>query len=143
MGTVVAEITLKNAYDVMNAHRGIIGSADIHQTTVEAVVDTGAMTLIINDKLCRDLGLEILGTKETRMANNMKETIRVAETVEIHWKDRSMTCRPWVLSGTEDVLLGVIPLEDMDLIVDPARETLAGAHGDEPLGFIRSPRPIR
>jgi hypothetical protein len=34
-------------------------------------------------------------------------------------------------SGTPDVLLGAIPLEDMDLVVNPAKQELIGAHGDE------------
>jgi hypothetical protein len=33
--------------------------------------------------------------------------------------------------------LGSIPLEDMDLIVDPARRELIGAHGDEPVALIK------
>ena len=63
----------------------------------------------------------------------MKETVRVTDPVEIHWKDRSMTCQPWVISNSDEILLGAIPLEDMDLIIDPLRETLIGAHGDKPL----------
>jgi hypothetical protein len=47
-----------------------------------------------------------------------------------------MTCEPWVLPGTDEVLLGAIPLEDMDLIVDPKNQKLVGAHGDEPLALI-------
>jgi hypothetical protein len=32
--------------------------------------------------------------------------------------------------------LGVIPLEDMDLVVDPVKQELAGAHGDEAVGLL-------
>jgi hypothetical protein len=41
-----------------------------------------------------------------------------------------------VLPGAEEVLLGAIPLEDMDLIVNPARQELTGAHGDEVVCLI-------
>ena len=133
MGTVYAEITLKNAFDVTNAQRGIIGAVDIRQIEVQAVVDTGAMTLIINDELRQQLGLEMREPKVTRMANNTKAIVNVAEAVEVHWKNRSMTCQPWVMPDSDEVLLGVIPLEDMDLMVDPTRLVLTGAHGDEPL----------
>jgi hypothetical protein len=47
-----------------------------------------------------------------------------------------MTCRPWVVPGAKEVLLGAIPLEDMDLMVDPVRQQLVGVHGDEPGGFL-------
>jgi hypothetical protein len=36
-----------------------------------------------------------------------------------------------VIAGSDQVLLGAIPLEDMDLIVDPKRQQLVGAHGNE------------
>ena len=32
--------------------------------------------------------------------------------------------------------LGAIPLEDMDLIIDPSSQTLAGAHGEEAVGLL-------
>jgi hypothetical protein len=35
------------------------------------------------------------------------------------------------------VLLGAIPLEDMDLIVDPAGRELRGAHGDEVVCLVK------
>ncbi|MDR0315451.1 MAG: hypothetical protein LBH97_00960 [Treponema sp.] len=47
-----------------------------------------------------------------------------------------MVCEPWVVSGNGKILLGAIPLENMDLIVDPARQVLTGAHGDEEVGLL-------
>ncbi|MDR0551023.1 MAG: hypothetical protein LBG72_03275 [Spirochaetaceae bacterium] len=36
-----------------------------------------------------------------------------------------------VVKDASEILLGVLPLEGMDLIVDPARQKLVGAHGDQ------------
>jgi clan AA aspartic protease len=135
MGTVHAEITLKNTGDVTNVRHGIIKEPEIWQTTVQAVVDTGAMTLVINEQLRVQLGLGVVGPTTATLANNAKETIKITEAVEVHWKNRSMTCRPWVV-GSGRILLGVIPLEHMDLIVDPNRQELVGAHGDEEVGML-------
>jgi clan AA aspartic protease len=135
MGIVHAEITLKNAGDVINVRRGLVKEPEIRQTTVQAVVDTGALTLVINEQLRQQLGLGIVGTKQATLANNAKEKVQIAETVEIHWKNRSMTCQPWVV-GSGRILLGAIPLENMDLIVDPAGEELVGAHGEEEIGLL-------
>ena len=134
MGMVYAEITLKNAIDVGNCGRGIIGEQEIRETTVQAIVDTGAATLVISEELCRQLGLELVGTSPARQADNKKVTVYVAEPVEVHWKNRVMTCQPWVFSDSGEVLLGAIPLEDLDLIVDPTQQVLVGAHGDEKVG---------
>jgi len=139
MGIVHAEITLKNAFDVGACKRGIIKEPEIRETVVQAVVDTGAMTLVINEQLRQQLGLGIVGTRQATLANNVKETVKIAETVEVHWKNRLMTCQPWVV-GSGKILLGAIPLENMDLIVDPAGQELVGAHGDEEIGLLISVR---
>jgi predicted aspartyl protease len=49
MGTVKTEITLKNVIDAGNAKRGIIKEAEIRAITVEAIVDTGASTIVITE----------------------------------------------------------------------------------------------
>jgi clan AA aspartic protease len=135
MGVVRAEITLKNIKDKMKAEEGYIKEPEIRQTVVQAVVDTGAMTMVINEELRRQLGLGVVGTKEATLADNTKKMIKIAEAVEVHWKSRSMICRPWVV-GSGNILLGAIPLEDMDLMVDPGTQTVVGAHGDKEVGLL-------
>jgi clan AA aspartic protease len=137
MGHIYADITLKNATDVVNQRRGIMQEPEIRQITVEAMVDTGAATLIINETLRQMLGLEVWKEHIVTLANDIKETAKITEPVIIQWKDREMTCQPWVVSNGEDVLLGVIPLENMDLIVDPLQQTLVGAHGEKPVGMLK------
>jgi clan AA aspartic protease len=117
--------------------RGYIKEPEIREMTLWAVADTGAETLIINETIQKNLGLKTESHRYSTLANGEAVSCKVAETVEVHWKNRSMTCRPWVLDGAGEVLLGAIPLEDMDLMVDPASQRLIGAHGDQPLGRIR------
>ena len=136
MGTVFAEITLKNASDTMACKRRFIKKQEIRQTTIQAMVDTGAGTLVINEKLRRKLGLGIQGKREVTLANDTKETVKTADPVEVHWKNRKMTCEPWVVPGSGEILLGAIPLEDMDLIVDPGKQELTGRHGDEIVSML-------
>jgi clan AA aspartic protease len=130
MGTVYAEITLKNGGDVTNAQRGIITDGDVRSIAVTAVVDTGATTLVINDETCQKLGLTIENTSAVTLAGGSEIDCKVTEPVRIHWKDRYVTCHAFVLPGG-NILLGTIPLEFMDLIVDPVNNRLAGAHGDK------------
>ena len=100
------------------------------------LVDTGAATLVINEELCHQLGLRVQKERPVRLANNKKQTVKIAESVEVHWKNRYMVCQPWVVPSTPNILLGAIPLEDMDLIVDPSKQELIGAHGDEAVGLL-------
>jgi len=130
MGTVYATITIKNQFDVRCVLNGYKKEDEIRQATVEAVVDTGAITLFIPEELRQQLGLDILDERPATVANGAVEMVKRTDAVEIHWEDRSMVCSPRVVPGGNEILLGVIPMEDMDLIVDPAREKLVGAHGD-------------
>jgi len=131
MGTVYATITIKNQFDVRDALNRYIKEDEVRQATVEAVADTGAITLFITEELRQQLGLDIVGEWPVTVANGAVEVAKRTDAVEVHWKDRSMVCRPYVLPNGNETLLGAIPMEDMDLIVDPAREMVVGAHGDK------------
>ncbi|GHV73849.1 hypothetical protein AGMMS49940_11510 [Spirochaetia bacterium] len=137
MGETYTDITLKNAVDVENAQRRLIKAAAIRKVTVEALADTGAITLIINERMRRKLGLRVRELREVTFANNTKEIAKLAGPVEVHWENRSTVCEAIVVSGDGIVLLGVIPLESMDLMVDPVGERLVGKHGDKAMGMVR------
>jgi clan AA aspartic protease len=137
MGTVYDEITLKNAVDVGMEKRGLIKESEIRQTTIQVVADTGADTLVINEDVRTTLGLRITGPAVAWLADGQNPDCVVTEPVEVHWKDRSMTCEPWVLPNAREVLLGAIPLENMDLIVDPVDQKVVGKHGDKQMRYIR------
>jgi clan AA aspartic protease len=136
MGLVYSEIILKNALDVGKAEEGLIPNQEVRSVTVNALVDTGAGTLVINEKTREKLGLVIKGQRRATLADGVSSNYQVTEPVEIRWQNRETTCRAIVIPGAINVLLGAIPLEDMDLIVDPAKQELTGAHGDEVVCII-------
>jgi clan AA aspartic protease len=137
MGIVRTEITLKNAGDVQKAVDGIINENEIRHITVQAMVDTGAGTLVIDEALCDKLGLAIKGLRRSSLADSSKVFCKVTAPVEVHWKDRETACDAIVLPNIDEVLLGAIPLEGMDLMVNPVDQQLTGAHGDEVLYMIK------
>ncbi|MDR3248588.1 MAG: clan AA aspartic protease [Treponema sp.] len=141
MGTVYSEITLKNALDVGKAREGLIPEQQIRMVTISALVDTGAGTLIINEETRQKLGLVIKGLQRATLADGTSTPYQVTEPVDIHWKNRETTCRAIVIPGADSILLGAIPLEDMDLIVDPKQRQLTGAHGDEIVYLAKSTNP--
>jgi clan AA aspartic protease len=133
MGYVYADITLRNAVDVGNYLCGAMQEPDIRQITVQAMVDTGAGTLIINEAIQQALGLVVIGEQPATLADRAVKTCKYTGPVEIHWGNRYTAVSAVIMEGADEVLMGAIPLEAMDLIVDPARQTLIGAHGDTPL----------
>jgi len=129
MGNVFAEITVKNVKDKMKAEEGYIKETEIRQTTVQAVVDTGATTLVINEQLFKQLGLSVVENRDINLAGGAKTECKVTDPVQIQWKDRFAVVNAVVLPEGKP-LLGVIPLEFMDLMVDPVNRELVGVHGD-------------
>jgi hypothetical protein len=131
MGTVYATITIKNLSDFSRAEYGYVNEDEIRQTTVKAIVDSGVITLFITEELRQQLGLEIKGEQPVTIANGTYEIAKIAGPVEIQWENRSMICQPRVISDGNEILLGRIPLQEMDLTIDSVSEELVGAHGDE------------
>jgi clan AA aspartic protease len=130
MSIVYTELTLKNEIDTAFAKRGYIKLDEIRQATVQAIVDTGAWTIVINKETRDKLGLDDKGLGEATLADGQKAEYPMAGPLEIRWKNRRFTCDALVLPDAPDILLGAIPLEGMDLTINPKRE-LVGVHGDK------------
>jgi clan AA aspartic protease len=137
MGEVRTEVTLVNIRDAGNAQSGFIPESAVRRLTVNAVVDTGAWTLVINEKTREKLGLLVEEDSETAVAGGGTVPSRITEYVEVRWKDRKTSCEALVLPGEEEVLLGAYPLEGMDLTVNPKRREVVGAHGDKRLNVVK------
>jgi clan AA aspartic protease len=129
MGIVYTDITLKNTEDVINARRGLIKESEVRQTAVRALVDTGVWTLVINEAVRTQLGVEIAEPSEVGVAGGDTKQCGVTDPVTVCWQDRRTACEAVVLPNEEDVLLGALPLEGMDLVV--RRQEVVGAHGDK------------
>ena len=118
--------------DVGDAMRGLIEEDKIRQMTVQSIVDTGAWTMVINEETRDKLGLLNRGYGEATLADGKEEVVPMAGPVEVWWKNRRFTGDALVLPNAKDILLGAIPLEEMDLTINPKRE-LVGVHGDRVL----------
>jgi clan AA aspartic protease len=137
MGEVRTEITLVNIEDQGVANRGYIPQEEVRRLTVNAVVDTGAWTLIINEETRDKLGLRVEEDREATLAGDLKVPSRITEYVEIRWKDRKASCQAVVLPGEKEILLGAYPLEGLDLMIHPKTQEVTGAHGDKRYNVIK------
>ena len=138
MGEVRTEITLVNAGDAVKARDGFIPQSEVRRLTVNAVVDTGAWTLIINEATREKLGLLVEETGETTVAGGGTVPSQVTEPVRIYWKNRDTPCKAVVIPGEEDVLMGALPLEAMDLMIHPKTQEVTGAHGDTVRSVVKA-----
>jgi len=137
MGTFYEKITLENSMDRALAKRGTIPEDQIRSIEVEAMPDTGAWTLIINDETRRRLGLQTDAVIASSMADGTTTLYDLTEPVEIRWKNRTTKQQAVVIPNAPDILLGAMALEGMDVCVDPVNKRLTGIHGDTPVYVVR------
>jgi clan AA aspartic protease len=137
MGYTYADIKLVNAADLELAKRNLLDENEIKQITVRALVDTGCITFCINDTIQEVLQLSKKGTRKTVIADGRIVELDVVGPLEIYYLDRYCTTNALLMPGDEEPLLGAIPMEEMDLIVYPARNELTVAHADGALMKVK------
>jgi predicted aspartyl protease len=133
MGRVTTEAVIENFEDLYAVRRGVLRPDQVRRVVVrDALVDTGATLLSLPTRLIRQLGLERRGTKRTRSSTGLGEA-ELYDAVRLTIQDRD--CPTDVLEVPDDipVLIGQIPLENLDLVVDLRSGRLIGnpAHGGE------------
>jgi clan AA aspartic protease len=124
MGLVYAEIELINNSDLEMVRRNLMDQDEVKRMTVTALVDTGSYMLCINESIQEQLQLPIVEKRKAETANGRIVELAVVTNVELKFKNRRTLCNAMVLQGDSEVLLGAIPLEDMDVLVHPLRQEL-------------------
>jgi len=136
MGKVTVKAELWNFGDELDVKKGRIKPEQIRTVEVEdAVVDTGATLVSLPEDIVEKLGLMIVEEREVTYANNGKEKRKIASGLMIKIMGRTSLTRCIVNNKGTKVLIGQIPLEEMDLYVFPAEGKVAGRpdHPDSPL----------
>ena len=107
MGLIHAELDLSNPT-----------RSDLSGIKVRAMADTGALHLCIPQHVALQLKLGELEQREVTLADGSKQLIPYVGPVRVRFGNRSCFTGAMVLG--DEVLLGAIPMEDMDLVLRPA-----------------------
>ena len=131
MGRVVAKLKLTNYLDFKLRRLRRLKRAP-RSTEVDALVDTGATRLYLKPSVIRALGLDQVGEVDSQTTNGVRRRNTYDPVhLELMGRDGNFD----VVEVDEDVpnLLGQIPLEHLDLVVDPKRRKLIPnpEHGDK------------
>ena len=111
MGFVYAEIQLSNPVE-----------SQLSSITTNALVDSGALHLCIPKHLALQLKLTTLEEREVTLADGSRQLIPYAGPVKVTFANR--TAFVGVMIMGDEVLLGAIPMEDMDVIIHPATRSM-------------------
>lgn len=95
--------------------------SDIEEVDASALVDTGAMNLCVPEHVAVQLKLEKRYDREVVLADGSRRLVPYVSGVRVETLGRG--CVTGALVFGDQVLLGAIPMEDMDMVVHPARLT--------------------
>lgn len=108
MGHVFTQIELSNPRQP--------DMASIH---VKALADTGALMLCIPEHVAMQLALETESVREVTVADGRSLKVPYVGPIKVGFGNRF--CYVGALVLGDEVLLGAVPMEDMDLVISPSR----------------------
>lgn len=133
MGKVTTPARIENLTDLLKVQQGSLPAGQVRAVTVpDALVDTGATMLSLPSRLIQQLGLHRL---HSRIARTSAGTFSfgIYEPVRLIVQDRECEIQVAEIPDNCPVLIGQVPLELLDFVVDPVRGQLIGnpEHGGE------------
>ena len=111
MGLINVKVILKNPREI-----------NLKPLEVDALADSGAVHLCIPEHIRIQLKLEELDKKEVTLADGKKKLVSYVGPIEIRFKNRLGFAGALVMG--DQILLGAIPMEDMDLVIIPNKRIL-------------------
>lgn len=133
MGKVLVAAKVENLEDLFRAKQQLIAREDVRKVEVtDALVDTGATGLSMPKWMIAQLGLEPTRTRRARTSAG-PVTVQVHGTVRLTIQGRDCPSEVNELPDDCPMLIGQVPLELLDFVVDPVNQRLIGnpEHGGE------------
>lgn len=95
---------------------------ELEPLEVDALADSGALHLCIPDHLRIQLRLDAIDSKEVTLADGTRRLVPYVGPIEVRFKNRVGFVGALVMG--DQVLIGAIPMEDMDLVIVPTTRTI-------------------
>lgn len=133
MGKVLVRATIENLADVENRERGLIPPEQVRAIEVtDALVDTGATTLLLPKRLIQQLGLRHFRTRQVKGVGGIVP-MPMYSAARLTVQGRECALDVGEVADNLPVLIGQVPLELLDFVVDCNGQRLIGnpAHGGE------------
>jgi predicted aspartyl protease len=126
MGKVVVSAKIENLADAIRLDAGDISDDQVRTIEVDdALVDTGATFLSLPKRQIAALGLKLHRTRTARTAGGVM-SFGIYEAVRLTVQDRDCVIEVCELPDSCPPLIGQIPLEALDFVVDPVGQKLIG-----------------
>ena len=133
VGRVLTEAKIENLKDLWDVECGRMRAEDARAVEVtDALVDSGATLLSMSIHMIARLGLKQTGTRRVRSSLGTGVT-RMFEAVRLTIQGRECTVDVMEVPDDTPVLIGQLPLESLDFVIDMTGHRLIGnpRHGGE------------
>lgn len=124
MGEIKVKVNLENDGDVFMYKEKKIKKQEIRKVEIDALVDTGAVMVLLPQDVVEALGLDKIDRAIVTLANEEKVELDVAGTVSLTLMNRKMKTDCLVGPPQCEPLIGQLVLERLDLILDPLKRTI-------------------
>lgn len=124
MGRFKVQIEIANNADIILADSGHLAPEKIRRTTIDGVVDSGAVRLVLPQKVAENLGFPKVGTIGVRYADQRRAKRDKVGNVWLKCLGREEIFSAIVEPKRKDALIGAMVLEGLDLIVDCVSQKL-------------------
>jgi predicted aspartyl protease len=133
MGKVLVTARIENLTELYNAKQGLLKPEQVRAVEVtNALVDTAASTLSLPKRFVAQLGLLPVRSRQARTSAGIT-TLQVFGAVRLTVQGRNWSGDVIEVPDDCPVLIGQMPLEGLDFVVDPMGQRLIGnpEHGGE------------
>jgi predicted aspartyl protease len=134
MGKVLVSATVENLMDLFEVRQGRRKAEEARRAEIpDCLVDTGATCLSLPHRFVQQLGLERYRTRRARTSSGEVKDFDMYGMVRLTVQGRECNVEAAAISDDCPALIGQVPLELLDFIVDPVGQRLLGnpAHGGE------------
>jgi clan AA aspartic protease len=111
MGHLFANISLSNPR-----------KPELKPLALNALADTGALMLCIPEHIALQLDLQTESQREVTVADGCSMNVPYVGPIKVVFENRM--CFVGALVMDDEVLLGAVPMEDMDILLSPSRQTI-------------------
>ncbi|MCU0960654.1 MAG: hypothetical protein MUF48_11170 [Pirellulaceae bacterium] len=123
-GRFSVEFVVANNRDVVNIGVGVRVLERVKHVVLAGVVDSGAARLVLPQRVADELELRVEGQTRVRYADHRREDRPLVSNVWLELLGRHGVFSAVIEPERDDALIGAIVLEELDLLVDCATQSL-------------------
>jgi clan AA aspartic protease len=124
MGLIIATIELTNRWYLKNERHELADEYEIKTIHAEMLVDTGSLYMCINETIRAYLNLCTNDRQRFELADGTVGEFDIVGPIEIRFQNRRCITEAVVLPDGNQCLFGAMPMEAMDVLINPKRQEL-------------------